>query len=93
MLKPIEECVDPVLARRMRDCHERVKILAPRERIVYTDWLSTVCNVEKLSLPARVAKLECGHQTVTRNKSFAPCYLCLEMILNGEDYDAFRNRC
>lgn len=77
---------DPVLADQMR----RLKVKAPVERILMTDWLATAINKENLGLK-RVVKLECGHDEVTRNITKAPCSKCHAMILNGEDYDAFRN--
>ena len=79
---------DPELAALMR----RLRIKAPVERIVATDILATACNLDKLDLPERLVTLACGHQTVTRNWTRAPCYECHRMILDGEDYDAFRNR-
>jgi len=76
---------------------EKMKIYwkkPPVERIVRTDWLATSINREKLGadMCKRIVDLACGHQAVTRNARSCPCKACHEMILAGEDYDAFRNR-
>jgi len=83
---------DPVLAAAMRRYHARYPMAAPMEKIARTDWLATAINRDKLGdVAKRVVDLECGHQTVTTNMNRAPCWKCLAMILNGEDYDLFRN--
>jgi hypothetical protein len=81
---------DPKLAKIMRD----MKVPAPVERIVRTDLFATAFNREKLGsdMCKRIVDLECGHQAVTRNAKTCKCTACHEMILNGEDYEAFRNR-
>jgi hypothetical protein len=78
---------DAVLAEFMRDR----KVPAPVERIVHTDWLATAINREKLG-KRRIVKLECGHDEITRNLDRCRCSTCHKMILDGEDYEAFRNR-
>lgn len=81
---------DPVLAATMR----RFKVKAPVERIVRTDDLATALNRDKLgsNMMKRVVDLECGHKAVTTNQKRVSCGTCHEMILNGEDYEAFRFR-
>ncbi len=80
---------DPILAKTMRDAG----IKAPIERILGTDHLATAFNRKKLgrNLLNRIVDLECGHRVITTNRKRAPCYECHEMILNGEDYEAFRS--
>lgn len=76
---------DPALAAMMR----RLNPPAPRERIVETDILLTLVN--HLSLrDKRVVTLACGHKKVTRAADYARCLECRRMILDGEDYEAFR---
>lgn len=81
---------DPELAKRMRE----LKVPAPVEKIIRTDILATAFNQSKLGKNPlnRVVDLECGHKTVTKNMNRAPCHECHRMILDGEDYEAFRNR-
>ncbi len=81
---------DPELAATMR----RLKVRAPVEKIVDTDYLATALNRESIGpdLCKRVVILDCGHRIVTRNRRRAPCPTCHAMILNGEDYEAFRRR-
>lgn len=80
---------DPVLAAEMR----RLGVKAPVENIVHTDWLATALNREKLGpdIRKRIVKLECGHEEVTTNLTRCPCTKCHQLILDGKDYDAFRN--
>ncbi len=65
----------------------------PVEKIVQTDWLATALNRAKLGPDhcKRVVDLACGHKAVTRNAKSCPCKACHKMILNGEDYDLWRN--
>ena len=79
---------DPVLAKFMRDAG----VKAPVERIISEDFLMTAFNRDRLGtdMRKRVVDLECGHKTFTKNRKRAPCEICHEMILNGEDYHAFR---
>lgn len=78
---------DPILAATMR----LLKPRAPVERIVETDILLTVVN--RLSLAGkRVAVLACGHRVITDAATRVHCKDCHKMILDGEDYDAFRHR-
>ena len=79
---------DPVLAEMIRGVHKR----APIERIVSTDWLLTFSNRNKLKDFERIADLACGHKAITKAVHRCACYECHKMILDGEDYDAFRNR-
>jgi len=81
---------DPELAARMKVYWKK----PPVERIVRTDFLATAVNREKLGtdLCKRIVDLACGHQAVTRNARTCACTACHEMILAGEDYEAFRNR-
>jgi hypothetical protein len=81
---------DPELAKIMK----RVWKNPPVERIVRTDWLATSINRDKLGedMCKRIVDLACGHKAVTRNAKTCPCKECHKMILDGEDYDAFRNR-
>jgi hypothetical protein len=79
---------DPVLAATMR----RFGVKAPVEKIAFVDWLATACNRERLKPSELMVVLECGHYQVTSRKGRAPCTACHEMILNGQDYEAFRNR-
>lgn len=81
---------DSELARTMRE----IGVKAPMERIIRTDIMLTIHNEERLGKDwplKRVVDLECGHRAVTKNKNRVACLACREMILNGEDYDAFRN--
>ncbi len=78
---------DPALAKYMRDAG----VKAPVERIIRTDTFTMIFAGGKLKPGEFVVDLECGHQTVTKNRKRAPCHECHQMILNGEDYDAFRN--
>lgn len=80
---------DPDLADTMR----MINPPAPRERIVQTDILATVFNRDKLGpdLCRRIVILECGHRAVTRNAKSSKCNRCHRMIMEGYDYDAFRN--
>jgi hypothetical protein len=76
---------DPKLAALMRQTNPP----APVEAIVETDILLTITN--RLSLAGRrIVRLACGHRCVTRNWKRAKCTLCHQMIMNGEDYHAFR---
>jgi len=79
---------DPVLAKTMRDAG----VKAPVERIIRTDWLATAVNCDKLggNMMNRIVELKCGHREITTNSKRAKCHACHEMILNGEDYHAFR---
>jgi len=81
---------DPELAALMR----RMKVKAPIEKILRTDWLATALNRKKLGedMCKRIVDLACGHKAVTRNARTCPCSTCHGMILNGDDYEAFRNR-
>lgn len=78
---------DPELAVIM----QRLNPPAPMEAIVETDILATVVNHLRLD-GARVVLLACGHKTITANAKRARCAECHTMIMNGEDYEAFRNR-
>ncbi len=80
---------DPVLAKLMHDYGPR---RAPMERIVMTDLYLTAFNTAKLKTGERLAVLACGHTVKTKALNRCACDLCHEMIVNGEDYDAFRNR-
>lgn len=80
---------DPVLAETMR----QAGVKAPVERIVSVDQFMTLflhADRSDTDLLERVVNLECGHQAVTKNRSRVKCEKCHEMILNGEDYVAFR---
>ncbi len=77
---------DPALAKTMRD----LGVKAPVERIVRTDTFAMIFGYERLKSGEFIVELECGHKTVTKNRKRAPCHECHEMILNGEDYHAFR---
>ena len=81
---------DEELAATMR----KFKVKAPVEQIVRTDILATAINRQKLGsdIRKRIVDLECGHKEITTNITRAPCSQCHAMILNGEDYEAFRNR-
>lgn len=80
---------DPVLAAFMRANDAG----PPVEKITRTDFMATAFNRDKLGSDPlnRIVDLECGHQVVTRNTKRAPCPRCHRMILEGYDYDAFRN--
>lgn len=78
---------DPELAKMMR----AMKVPAPVERIVRTDIWSSILSKEVFPFPKRVVELECGHKAITKNIKRVACKVCHDMILNGEDYDAFRN--
>lgn len=79
---------DPVLAEFMRS-H---KLSAPVENIITVDWTATALNRERLKTGERVVILDCGHYAVTKAKRRTACGQCHEMILNGEDYEGWRNR-
>ncbi len=79
---------DPELAKFMRE-HD---IKAPVERIIRIDWVLVICNRKRLKPGERIVELECGHRAVTKNRVRVACAECHEMILNGEDYEAFRFR-
>lgn len=79
---------DPVLAEFMR----RHDPGAPVEKILRTDFFMTALNGERLRGNERIVILECGHYAITANSTRCRCSFCHEMILNGEDYEAFRNR-
>lgn len=79
---------DPQLAAIMR----RLRPKAPVERVTVIDWPATAMSRHRLNEGQMVVILACGHDAVTRSQERAPCHRCHEMILNGEDYDAFRNR-
>lgn len=66
----------------------------PVERIVHIDWLATATSIGagRIKAGQHVARLECGHDAVTRAHKRTGCRTCHEMILAGEDYEAFRNR-
>lgn len=82
---PRPEAGDPTLAAMMRE----VNPACPVEEIVETDILLTIHN--RLSLAGRrIVRLACGHRCVTGNVKRARCTLCHQMIMNGEDYHAFR---
>lgn len=77
---------DPKLAAMM----QRLNPPVPVERIVETNIYLTCIN--RLNLAGRrVVELACGHRTVTANSHRARCPECHRMILNGEDYEAFRH--
>jgi hypothetical protein len=80
---------DPDLAA----LYDGIDVPEPRERILETDYLLTAYNRDKLGddLMKRIVKLECGHFTITRNVKKAGCKRCHRMIVEGYDYDAFRN--
>lgn len=78
---------DPELAGMMR----QLKVPAPVEQIIRTEIIPTVMN--RLNLAGRrVVLLACGHRAVTANSRRVACGECHRMILDGEDYEAFRNR-
>ncbi len=77
---------DPELARRMIE----LKVKPPIERIIETDIILTALN-HKILGNQRVALLACGHRIITSNAHRAQCLKCHQMILAGEDYEAFRN--
>lgn len=81
---------DPELAAKMKSYWKK----PPVEKIVATDFLATALNRAKLGPDhcKRIVDLACGHKAVTRNARTAPCETCHKMILDGEDYEAFRNR-
>jgi hypothetical protein len=81
---------DPELAAFQRRFWKK----PPIEKIVATDFLATSLNRDTLGpdLCKRIVDLECGHKAVTRNARTCPCKTCHKMILDGEDYEAFRNR-
>lgn len=81
---------DPKLAETMKRYWKK----PPVERIVQTDWVATSLNRSQLGadLRKRIVDLACGHKEVTINARSCPCSTCHKMILDGEDYDAFRNR-
>ena len=81
---------DPVLAKTMRDAG----VKAPVERILRVDWLATAmaCHLPSPNMLERVVELECGHLALTTNRKRVACETCHSMILNGEDYEAFRFR-
>ena len=81
---------DPELATTMR----RLGVKAPVERIIRTDFLATAFNRDKLgpNMLKRIVDLECGHREITTNAKRCKCHTCHEMILNGEDYEAFRRQ-
>lgn len=80
---------DPNLAKTMQG----LNLKAPMEAVLGTDILATATNLTKLGARRVIADLACGHQAVVRmGIKRARCKLCHEMILNGEDYDAFRNK-
>jgi hypothetical protein len=82
---PRPEEGDPKLAAMVRAANPPV----PVEEIVETDILLTLTN--RLSFAGRrIVRLACGHRCVTRNYRRARCTLCHQMMLNGEDYHAFR---
>ncbi len=79
---------DAHLAAVMR----KLKIKAPTERVVRADWLATALNTDKIGIMKKVVELECGHRAIVRlAATTAKCHECHKMILNGEDYEAFRN--
>jgi hypothetical protein len=77
---------DPKLAEMMRS----LKVPAPMENIVETDMLLTIVNHLRLD-GRRVVRLACGHRKITSAAMKTRCDECHRMILNGEDYDGFRN--
>jgi len=81
---------DPELAATMRRYWKK----PPIEKITATDFLATAINRETLGVDMckRIVDLACGHKVVTRNARTCPCTICHKMILDGEDYEAFRNR-
>ena len=81
---------DPELAKFQK----RIWKKPPVEKIVATDWLATALNRAKLGpdYAKRIVDLACGHKVITRNLRQCGCGVCHQMILNGEDYEAFRNR-
>jgi hypothetical protein len=78
---------DPELAKRMR----ALGVPAPMERIEHVDWLVTALNHRTLG-GKHVVRLKCGHTAITKSATLARCHECHQMILNGEDYEAFRHR-
>lgn len=79
---------DPVIAKMYKGRP------APVEKIVGTDYLATALNRDKIGrdVRKRVVDLACGHKTVTKNRTKAPCQECRRMMLDGEDYEAFRRQ-
>lgn len=65
----------------------------PIEAIVTIDLPSTVLTFSEAQQVRgwKVVILACGHYAKTPARVRAQCLECYEMILNGEDYDAFRN--
>ena len=85
-----DEPGDPKLAACMR----KLKIRAPVETIVRIEHWLTAINRKTLGpdLRKRIVTLACGHLEITTNKTKASCSICHKMILDGKDYDLFRNR-
>jgi len=79
---------DPELAKMMK----KLEVKAPVERIIRTDSFAMIFSYDKLKPGEFIVELECGHKAVTRNRKRVACTISHEMILNGEDYEAFRFR-
>ena len=80
---------DPTLGELM----QKAGVKAPFESIVGVDRFKTLflhADQDASDLLERVVNLECGHQIVTKNQCRARCHECHEMIISGEDYEAFR---
>jgi len=77
---------DPVIAEMYRQTQPK----PPVEHIIRTDIVASMFN--RFTPPKRVVDLACGHRAITKNRYRVGCVACHAMMLNGEDYDAFRNR-
>lgn len=79
---------DPELAAIVR----RLNPPAPFERIVRTEHAATALNMHKLDIASceRVVTLACGHRAVTKAAKRVRCTQCLQLMLDGKDYQMFR---
>jgi hypothetical protein len=73
---------------------QKLKARAPVEEITLIDWPATALSISAGSISAdkHIVILACGHTEATRATKRAACRACHAMILNGEDYDGWRNR-
>ena len=80
---------DLQLAALMR----RLKPKVPIEEFEHVNYLATALSYEAghIKLGWRIVKLKCGHLATTKAQNRCGCRVCHQMIMEGRDYQGFRN--
>lgn len=84
---------DHLLASLLANERDPLEAIKLDQSEVASGWfVNSVEHAEHfLKTGKRIARLECGHFTLTEALHRAKCRRCGEMIRSGYDYDGFRN--